>query len=79
MRHQARITMKYSIPNLDSSKYQNTKKRKRDGEADAKDNTIPRVPKAVLVLKTYDTESGVTIKFKTDRAADVGRLVSTLR
>jgi len=36
------------------------------------------VPKAWLVLKTYDPESGVVLKFKTDRAADVGRLINGL-
>lgn len=37
-----------------------------------------KVPKAVLVLKTYDPESGVVLKFKTDKAADVGRLIAGL-
>jgi hypothetical protein len=31
-----------------------------------------------LVLKTYDPESGVVLKFKTDRAAEVGRLINGL-
>lgn len=75
---QARITTKYKIPNLDSPKYQKPRKRKRDGEADGKDAAAPRVPKAWLVLKTYDPESGVVLKFKTDKAADVGRLINGL-
>jgi hypothetical protein len=29
-------------------------------------------------LKTYDPESGVVLKFKTDRAAEVGRLIGSL-
>lgn len=37
-----------------------------------------RVPRATLTLKTYDPESGVVLKFKTDRAAEVGRLVGSL-
>lgn len=36
------------------------------------------MPKAFLTLKTYDPESGVVLKFKTDRAADVGRLITGL-
>lgn len=36
------------------------------------------MPRATLTLKTYDPESGVTLKFKTDRAADVGRLINGL-
>lgn len=69
------------MPNLDSPKYQNTKKRKRDGEADSKDDAtaaVPKAPRAKLVLKTYDPESGVVLKFKTDRAAEVGRLIAGL-
>ena len=75
---QTRITTKYSIPNLESPKYQTTKKRKREGDSDAKDSTAQRIPKAALELKTYDPESGVVLKFKTDRAADVGRLIAGL-
>lgn len=29
-------------------------------------------------MKTYDPESGVVLKFKTDRAAEVGRLIGSL-
>ena len=36
------------------------------------------MPRACLTLKTYDPESGVCLKFKTDRAADVGRLIAGL-
>ncbi|KAK4465751.1 signal recognition particle 9 kDa protein-domain-containing protein [Cladorrhinum samala] len=35
-------------------------------------------PRGHLVLKTYDPESGVTLKYKTSKAAEVGRLVSML-
>lgn len=34
--------------------------------------------KAVLVLKTYDPVSGTCLKYRTDKAADVGRLVAAL-
>ncbi|KAK4553953.1 hypothetical protein LTR86_009129 [Recurvomyces mirabilis] len=74
----ARITTKYKIPNLESPKYQKALKRKRDTETEEKDNAAPKVPKGSLVLKTYDPESGVVLKFKTDKAADVGRLVGGL-
>ena len=40
--------------------------------------TVPRIPRAVLTLKTYDPESGVCLKFQTDRAAEVGRLINGL-
>ncbi|TKA68480.1 hypothetical protein B0A55_08938 [Friedmanniomyces simplex] len=73
-----RITTKYKLPNLQSPKYQKSNKRKRDGEGDEKESSGPRVPRAALVLKTYDPESGVVLKFKTDKAADVGRLIGGL-
>lgn len=74
---QTRVTTKYNIPNLDSPKYQKPEKRRRDGEA-ADAAAAPKVPKAFLTLKTYDPESGVVLKFKTDRAAEVGRLITGL-
>lgn len=38
----------------------------------------PKTPRATLTLKTYCPESGVCLKYKTDRAAEVGRLVAGL-
>ncbi|KAK5137230.1 hypothetical protein LTR08_000200 [Meristemomyces frigidus] len=73
-----RVTTKYKVPNLDAPKYQQVNKRKRDRDTEDKDTGAPKVPKAWLVLKTYDPESGVVLKFKTDRAADVGRLIAGL-
>ncbi|KAK0945363.1 hypothetical protein LTR48_001066 [Friedmanniomyces endolithicus] len=75
-----RITTKYKIPNLASPKYNKPNKRKRDGgDGEEKEqHTGPKVPRAVLVLKTYDPESGVVLKLKTDKAADVGRLIEGL-
>lgn len=65
------------MPNLDSPKYQKALKRKREGDGEEKD-AAPKVPKAYLTLKTYDPDSGVVLKFKTDRAAEVGRLINGL-
>lgn len=36
------------------------------------------VPRATITLKTYDPASGVTLKFETDRAAEVSRMVAGL-
>ncbi|KAK3059083.1 hypothetical protein LTR09_000649 [Extremus antarcticus] len=75
----ARITVKYNVPNLQSPKVQKAIKRKGDAEGGKKDvAAAPAVPKAVLCLKTYDPESGVCLQFKTDRAAEVGRLITGL-
>jgi hypothetical protein len=37
--------------------------------------TDPAKPRGVLVLKTYDPVSGVTLKYRTHKAAEVSRLV----
>ena len=68
---------KYNIPNLKSPKYQKQKRPKNESE-DKEATAASRVPRAVLELKTYDPESGACLKFKTDKAADVGRLVGGL-
>ena len=45
-------------------------------------STTPQPPppttRATLTLKTYNPSSGVTLKYKTDKAAEVGRLISSL-
>ncbi|KAL8903697.1 MAG: hypothetical protein Q9207_003766 [Kuettlingeria erythrocarpa] len=38
----------------------------------------PEPSRANLVLKTYDPASGACLKYKTDKAAEVGRLVAAL-
>ncbi|QIW94843.1 hypothetical protein AMS68_000361 [Peltaster fructicola] len=72
----ARVTTKYNIPNLTSAKYQRKERGNKD-ETDKSGDT-PRVPRATITLKTYDPVSGTTLKFKTDRAADVGRTIAGL-
>ncbi|KAK4167663.1 signal recognition particle 9 kDa protein-domain-containing protein [Cladorrhinum sp. PSN259] len=44
---------------------------------DAKDSVV-KPPRGHLVLKTYDPASGVTLKYKTSKAAEVSRLVQML-
>lgn len=76
---QTRITTKYNIPNLDSPRYNVEKKRKREPETEHKDAAAtPRVPRGTLTLKAFDPESGVALKFKTDKSADVGRMIAGL-
>ena len=52
--------------------------RSKNESGDKEAIAAPQVPRAVLTLKTFDPESGVCLKFKTDKAADVGRLVGGL-
>ena len=44
----------------------------------AKDEEDSKPPRGHLVLKTFDPASGVTLKYKTSKAAEVGRLVQML-
>lgn len=76
---QARITTKYHIPNLESAKYANRKRKRTTAAEDEKaGDDAPRVPRGTLEVKAYDPESGVTLKFKTEKSADVGRLIAGL-
>jgi hypothetical protein len=76
---QTRITTKYNIPNLDTLRYQSDRKRKRDNETEGNGTTAaPRIPRGTITLKAFDPESGVTLKFKTDKSADVGRMFAGL-
>jgi hypothetical protein len=64
---QTRITTRYSLRPAKAS-------RPRDAE------NLPDAPppRARLVLKTYDPVSGACLKYKTSKAAEVGRLVAML-
>lgn len=79
-RRQARVTTKY---NIKPAKARATKKVKEDDgddtpmtDADAAAATKP--PRASLIIKTFDPRSGVCLKYKTTKAAEVSRLVQLL-
>lgn len=44
----------------------------------ADDAATPAQPRAYLELKTYDPASGVCLKYQTDKAAEIGRLIAGL-
>lgn len=72
---QTRITTRYSIKATRSSA-----KKPQDGDAAAStdadaDAPAAKPPRGTLVLKTYDPVSGVTLKYRTAKAAEVSRLV----
>ncbi|PNP43233.1 hypothetical protein THARTR1_11131 [Trichoderma harzianum] len=63
-----RVTAKYSIKPV--------KPRKADASsADESSPSDPKPPRGSLVLKTYDPVSGVTLKYRTTKAAEVTRLM----
>ncbi|KAB8234869.1 hypothetical protein ETB97_006365 [Aspergillus alliaceus] len=65
-----RITTKYSFPSQRPSS-QNSKP--KDTES-----TPPAPPVATLTLKTYNPASGICLKYRTNKAAEVGRLITSL-
>ncbi|KAF2398617.1 hypothetical protein EJ06DRAFT_479511 [Trichodelitschia bisporula] len=70
-----RITTKYKVldPSAVSKKSLKRKAAGEDGET-----ADPAVPKGELTLKAFDPESGVCLKYKTIKAAEVGRLIAGL-
>ncbi|RDW63002.1 SRP9/SRP21 family protein [Aspergillus mulundensis] len=70
-----RITTKYTFPK--SSPSTSTKKSKSESTPSAQPLT-PAAPIATLVLKTYNPESGICLKYRTNKAAEVGRLITAL-
>ncbi|KAL2046738.1 hypothetical protein ABVK25_011568 [Lepraria finkii] len=70
-----RITTKYTLPKKSktpSSSLPSTEPSKPSQPYQ------PQPPKATLTLKTYDPISGTCLKYETDKAAEVGRLVAAL-
>ncbi|OAP63067.1 hypothetical protein AYL99_02294 [Fonsecaea erecta] len=82
----ARITTKYALPRKPNTKAKSRPKasREKDDAPATAGTTAPsqpqskREPSAVLTLKTYHAESGICLKYRTDKAAEVGRLLTGL-
>src|ERR1700744_396115 len=84
----ARITTRYSLPRKPNTKSKTQPKALKDtsateSTAEATDATSTQLqPKrersATLTLKTYHPESGICLKYRTDKAAEVGRLLNGL-
>ncbi|KAL7786688.1 signal recognition particle 9 kDa domain-containing protein [Trichoderma ceciliae] len=72
---QTRVTTRYSIKAVKP-------RRPADPNASSADESSaaasdPKPPRGSLVLKTYDPVSGVTLKYRTTKAAEVTRLMYT--
>ncbi|OCT45017.1 hypothetical protein CLCR_06354 [Cladophialophora carrionii] len=84
-----RITTKYSLPHkpnskakskpsLDASKGTDSAP-ETSTQAQAQSQAQPKRDRsATLTLKTYHPESGICLKYRTDKAAEVGRLLTGL-
>ncbi|KAL8687693.1 MAG: hypothetical protein Q9218_006208 [Villophora microphyllina] len=80
---QSRITTKYRISPPPPPRKRKAEPTTSDSAATSPPPTSsntqqPRQSRGYLVLKTYDPDSGVCLKYKTDKAAEVGRLVAAL-
>ncbi|KAJ4391427.1 hypothetical protein N0V93_005044 [Gnomoniopsis smithogilvyi] len=71
-----RVTTKYSIS---PAKVRAAKKSETaDADTPMTDAPASKPPRGKLIIKTYDPQSGVCLKYKTSKAAEVGRLVQML-
>ncbi|KAK5003714.1 hypothetical protein LTR28_009830 [Elasticomyces elasticus] len=83
-----RITTKYTIANPSSPSAQKRKAKRATPAPAPPPSTDPSesggaekqsaTPRATLTLKTFDPVSGVCLKYRTDKAAEVGRLIGGL-
>ncbi|KAL8795097.1 MAG: hypothetical protein Q9195_002394 [Heterodermia aff. obscurata] len=69
-----RITTKYTI----KPPPPRSKKSAKESAPAPQQPSHPQPPKAFLTLKTCDPVSGICLKYNTDKAAEVGRLVASL-
>lgn len=67
---QTRVTTKYSIKPVKLRTKTNT-----EGATTPTTPAEPKPARASLVIKTYDPVSGVTLKYRTTKAAEVTRLI----
>ncbi|KAL2438565.1 hypothetical protein ABEF95_012255 [Exophiala dermatitidis] len=81
-----RITTKYSLPRKPNTKARTkpengtttTTTTTNSAAAPSQQQQPKREPSAVLTLKTYHADSGICLKYRTDKAAEVGRLLNGL-
>ncbi|THY53294.1 hypothetical protein D6C97_06115 [Aureobasidium pullulans] len=73
-----RITTKYHIPSASSISTKPTTTTTDATTTTPTESKLAQQPIAYLELKTYDPISGTTLKYKTDKAAEVGRLVAAM-
>ncbi|CRG90663.1 putative WD repeat-containing protein C3H5,08c [Talaromyces islandicus] len=71
-----RITTKYSYPSSSSSSKGNTNSKRITTQDPTTATTT--TPIATLTLKTFNPVTGICLKYRTNKAAEVGRLISGL-
>ncbi|PKY03580.1 hypothetical protein P168DRAFT_327639 [Aspergillus campestris IBT 28561] len=79
-----RITTKYNFPSTrpsNSSRKQKSKPASTSAPTTTTETTPqapPTTPLAYLTLKTYNPTTGICLKYRTNKAAEVGRLITSL-
>ncbi|KAL1855987.1 hypothetical protein Plec18167_000391 [Paecilomyces lecythidis] len=74
-----KITTRYSYPSRSPKSHPRSKPKVTDPAATADSNTQTTLtPIATLTLKTYHPPTGICLKYKTNKAAEVGRLITGL-
>ncbi|KAI9788278.1 MAG: hypothetical protein M1835_002360 [Candelina submexicana] len=70
----ARITTKYTIAPPQAPKTTSSSAQPHSPAH----STIPPPARGILIVKTYDPISGACLKYRTNKAAEVGRLIASL-
>ncbi|KAL5362714.1 signal recognition particle 9 kDa protein-domain-containing protein [Aspergillus floccosus] len=65
-----RITTKYHFPRFSKSS--------KPSDAQSSTTSTPTAPVASLTLKTFNPTSGICLQYRTNKAAEVGRLITSL-
>ncbi|EPE03283.1 cyclin-dependent kinase g-1 [Ophiostoma piceae UAMH 11346] len=71
-----RITCRYSVKPKAPRRVKKSESAEAKAATPAPAAAVGQNPRALLVLKTVDTSSGVCLKYKTNKAAEVSRLFS---
>ncbi|KAK1457039.1 hypothetical protein CMEL01_16050 [Colletotrichum melonis] len=75
---QTRITTKYSIKAVKPRKTKTSEDASAAAPAEDATMTDAKPPRGSLVIKTFDPVSGVALKYRTTKAAEVSRLITCL-
>ncbi|KAJ9262415.1 hypothetical protein DTO027B5_3305 [Paecilomyces variotii] len=74
-----KITTRYSYPSRSPKSHPRSKPKITDPAATTADsNPTTTTPVATLTLKTWHPPTGICLKYKTNKAAEVGRLITGL-
>ncbi|KAK0507781.1 hypothetical protein JMJ35_009670 [Cladonia borealis] len=73
-----KIITKYTLPKKGRKPKETSSSPPPTSETSHPQQQQSQPPKATLTLKTYDPASGVCLKYSTDKAAEVGRLIAAL-